>query len=184
MTEPNEVAGIINYLTNKLGSDYEILGWKEMLPELVQAIEVDNIGGIIMLVILYIVIGFGIFGTILMMTIERRHEFGIMLAIGLKRFRLIQLVTMESLLLSLLGVLAGMVISLPLVTYFHFNPIPLSNEMQQMAESYGMEAILPFSLAPQIFFYQAVAVVIIAIIALAYPLFRIFILRPTEAMRS
>ncbi|MBD3391553.1 MAG: ABC transporter permease, partial [Chitinivibrionales bacterium] len=42
---------------------YEVMGWREMLPEMVQWIEIDNAGGVLMLAILYIVVGFGMFGT-------------------------------------------------------------------------------------------------------------------------
>lgn len=48
--------------------------WDEMNREMVQAIESDNIGGIFMLGILYTVIGFGVFGTIMMMTMERKKN--------------------------------------------------------------------------------------------------------------
>ncbi len=61
----------------KAGPRAEVMTWKEMMPELVQAIEADSAGGILMLLILYIVIGFGIFGTIMMMTTERSREFGV-----------------------------------------------------------------------------------------------------------
>jgi hypothetical protein len=39
--------------------------------EIVQQIQTDNIGGQIMLGILHLIVGFGIFGTIVMMTNER-----------------------------------------------------------------------------------------------------------------
>ena len=60
-----------------IDDDYEVMTWQEMNREMVQSIEADNVGGIIMLGILYIVIGFGVFGTIMMMTMERRKEFAV-----------------------------------------------------------------------------------------------------------
>jgi len=184
MTQPKRVNAVTKDLSDKLGDEYEVMGWRQMLPELVQSIEIDNIGGIIVLWILYIVVGFGIFGTILMMIAERRHEFGVLIAIGMKKMRLATVLIIETILLTILGVVSGMAVSLPLVVYFHFNPIPLSGEMQQVSESYGIEAVLPFSLAPEIFLYQALAVLIIGLIAGLYPLFNIWKLHPSEAMRS
>jgi ABC-type lipoprotein release transport system permease subunit len=67
--------------TNK----YELMTWKEMLPELNQAILADNVGGLYMIFILYMIIAFGIFSTVLMMTEERIFEIGIMTAIGTKK---------------------------------------------------------------------------------------------------
>ena len=54
---------------NMLDSNvYEVMGWEIMNKELLQMIETDDAGGIIMIAILYMVIAFGIFGTVLMMT--------------------------------------------------------------------------------------------------------------------
>ncbi len=69
----------LNLILKKyLMHNYEVMDWEELSPELVQSIEIDNASGIIMLGILYIVIAFGIFGTIMMMTAERVKEFGIL----------------------------------------------------------------------------------------------------------
>ena len=184
MTQPDQVNKVTRFLSETLGEEYEIMGWKEMLPEIVQAIEADNIGGIIVLAILYIVIGFGIFGTVLMMTAERRHEFGVLIALGMKRYKLILVITLESIMMTILGVIAGVAASLPLIIWFHFNPIPLSDQLAQVSESYGLEAIIPFSVAPEIFGYQALAVLAIGLVAIFYPVFKISKMKPSEAMRS
>lgn len=60
-----------NKIQALMGSEYEVMSWSTMLPEIVQQIEGDNIGGIIMLAILYLIVAFGIFGTVLMMTMEK-----------------------------------------------------------------------------------------------------------------
>lgn len=184
MTNADDVDGVVSALRSRLGDYYEVLDWKQMVPELVQAIEADNIGGIIILCILYLVVGFGIFGTVLMMTAERHYEFGVLVALGMKRYRLLSVLALEGIFLTLIGLVIGTLCSLPIVTYFHYNPIPLSGELKQVSESYGMEAVLPFSMAPQIFGYQAITVLIIAILAMSYPLFRILNLEPSQAMRA
>src|SRR5690606_27756021 len=50
-----------HHLLSVVGEQYEVMDWKEMQPELVQLIQSDNAGGIILLGILYLVIAFGIF---------------------------------------------------------------------------------------------------------------------------
>jgi ABC-type lipoprotein release transport system permease subunit len=59
------------HLVSALGDRYEVMDWQEMQPELVQAIQSDNAGGVILLSILYMIIAFGIFGTVMMMSMER-----------------------------------------------------------------------------------------------------------------
>ncbi|MEO1451738.1 MAG: ABC transporter permease, partial [Bacteroidota bacterium] len=75
--------------------DYEVMDWKEMMPEMIQLMEVDQGGNYVTLGILYLVVAFGIFGTILMMTQERRFEFGLMLSVGMKRTKLIAMTFLE-----------------------------------------------------------------------------------------
>lgn len=58
-----------------------------------------------MMLVLYGVVGFGLFATILMMTLERQREFGVMLATGLLRSRLLALIGIESIFIGALGAL-------------------------------------------------------------------------------
>jgi len=50
--------------------ELRVLTWSEMMPELLEALEFDRVTTRAMMLILYVVIGFGIFGTILTMTLE------------------------------------------------------------------------------------------------------------------
>ena len=163
---------------------HEVMTWAEMMPELVQSIQIDNAGGIIMLGILYVIIGFGIFGTVMMMTAERAREFGILISIGLKKGRLAFISFLESLFLTFIGVAAGVIISIPLLYYFKQNPIELTGEMAEMMLSYGLDPILPFRFAANIFVDQFLTVFVIAIVCVLYPLLFINRLKPVEAMRK
>lgn len=165
-------------------TSHEVMSWREMLPELVQTIELDYRSGLILLAVLYMVIGFGIFGTFLMMTTERTYEFGIMMASGMKR-RTLQLVTMvELLLLSACGVAAGMAISLPLIMYLHLNPIPLSGDIAEVYAKFGMEAVISFSVDASIFFQQAWVVLALTLVLGLYPLWFIRKLDIVRAIRG
>jgi len=175
---------VMNTLRDKFGKRYEIMSWEDMQPELVQYIEMDNGSGIISLYITYAIIAFGILGTILMMTLERTREFGMLIAIGMKRARLRMIVVLESLLLALVGVAAGLLVSLPILVYFYYHPIVLKGEFAAMMIEYGFEPVLPFSLEPSIFFWQGTAVFIIALAAATYPLWRIGSIKPVDALKT
>lgn len=83
------------------------LNWREMMPQLVQYIIIDDVGAYIMLLLILMVIVFGIINTVLMSVLERTREFGLLRALGLSRGWLLSLVFFESLLLSFLAVVAG-----------------------------------------------------------------------------
>lgn len=148
----------------------EIMTWNEMLTEMVNAIEGDNISSQVMLGILYLVVGFGILGTILMSTMERRKEFGIMVAVGMQRSKLAIIVFIETVIISLIGVISGIITSLPLIVYFYHHPIPLTGEAAEAMLEYNMEPIMPMLLEPGYFFAQAGVVMVITLVTLIYPM--------------
>lgn len=172
----------ITYSTDT--AHYEIMDWKEMMPELNQIIEGDKAGDYVVIGILYLVIAFGVFGTTLMMTRERMHEFGILVAIGMKKQLLGSIVIMESLFISFLAALAGMTGALPLILWFKKHPIKISGELEKMYDSYGMEAIIPFSDKLNVFTEQAVIVFLISVLLSLYAAWKIFTLNSIEAIRS
>lgn len=168
-------------------SRYEVLGWEQMIPELVEARALDTAGNDLVLVILYFIITFGIFGTILMMTKERQYEFGVLVGIGMQRWRLGLTVWLEIVFMGLLGALVGMLIAFPLVYHFHLNPIDMAAMGEEIVETYekfGMEPVLPTIISAWIFGSQALYVFLITTVLALYPLWKVWHLKPVEAMRA
>jgi len=163
---------------------YEVMDWRTMMPELIQGIEIDNISGIIMLLLLYLVIGFGMFGTFLMMTKERLYEFGVMLSVGMHRSKLQLLIFAEIVMLATLAVLTGFTLSLPVINYFSQNPISLPEEYKTAFEKFDIEPIYAFSNEPIVFTSQAWVVFFMALVLSAYPLYKIWKIDPVTAMRE
>lgn len=176
--------GVKQALHNILPAHYALLDWKTMLPELHQDIQFDNVSGMIMLAILYVVIAFGVFGTIIMMINERVKEFGILIAVGMKKIRLLLVTFWEILFISFLGALVGMAGAPPVVWYFHLHPIRMSGEAAHTFEMLGIEPIFSFSTDPYIFLNQALIVFLIAFATFIYPIIFIRRLDPSRAIRS
>ncbi len=162
----------------------EVMGWQEMMPDLVQGIEIDNISGKVMLWILYAVIGFGMFGTFLMMTAERMYEFGVMMSVGMKRLMMQFVIFLEMVMMTSIGTLVGVMISLPIIVYYFHHPIYLSGESAKAFETFDVEPAYFFSMEPSLFFFQAWAIFLMAIILGLYPLIVIRKLKPVKAMRE
>jgi len=158
--------------------------WNEMLPDLEQSIEVDNVSGIIMLAILYIVIAFGVFGTVMMMVSERAKEFAILISVGMKRRRLLLVLAIETIMVSFIGVIIGIVSSIPIIAYLVHNPINLTGEAAELYDQLNIEPILSFSAQPSIFIYQALVVLVIAFVTLVYPLLFVRRLNPAKTIRG
>ncbi len=167
--------------------EYELMAWQELIPELVEARQVDEAGGVIILGILYLLIAFAIFGTILMMTKERSYEFGVLTAIGMNRWKLFYAVWLETIMLGLVGAICGILISIPVIYYFNINPIPVSAIAEGSADAYekfGIQGFLPTAFEFKIFANQAVIIFIVTSLLAVYPLINIMKLQPVNAMRD
>jgi putative ABC transport system permease protein len=79
---------MIESLGKELPAPLRLIGWREMNELLISQMKADNKSGGVMVGILYLVIAFGIFGTVLMMTVERKREFGVLVAIGMQKSKL------------------------------------------------------------------------------------------------
>lgn len=169
-----------NIDTNNL----RVMTWLEINKELKQQIDSDNSSGVIMLLILYTVIFFGVLGTIIMMTAERTKEFGVMVAIGMKRKRLRILIFLESIIMGMIGAVSGALVSFPIVYYYYLNPIPLKGDMKAAMEQYGIEPMMPFSIDPWIFINQFILIVVLLSIASVYPLMKISKFKIINALHS
>jgi ABC-type lipoprotein release transport system permease subunit len=181
LLEPEKMEETKAELVKILGDKYEVMTWEEMLTEIVQGIQMDNAGGILMLGVLYIIVGFGLFGTIIMITMERRKEMAVMLSIGMQRGKILSMVIAETIILGLSGVFVGELLSWPFIYYLFINPIPMQGEMAAMMETYNMEPFLPFSMNPDIFINQGITVLIISIVVAIYPIIKILKLKPVDA---
>jgi ABC-type lipoprotein release transport system permease subunit len=171
-------------LRQRLDPDvYEVMTWGEMMPEVVQQIRADSASGLIMLGILYMIVGFGIFGTMLMMLNERSREFGMMIAIGMQKGRLILILVTETLFLGLLGIVAGLLAAMPPIYYFYIRPIPLTGELAVSSERMGFEPLMPTAWEASFFIAQSLVVLSIVIAVMFLPILRIRKLNVINAMR-
>lgn len=172
----------------ELSVDYtgqaNVRDWQDLSPEMAQQILMDKAGGIIMMYLLYGVVGFGLFATLLMMTLERQREFGVMLATGLLRKRLIVLISIESLFIALLGVVIGLIIAVPILIWFYFNPIVLTGETAEMILEMGWDPVLPVLLEPWLFINQIVIVLGLLFLCMIYPMWRVYRLDLVRALKG
>ena len=162
----------------------EVMDWKELTPEMLQAIEIDNLSSKFMLYILYLVIGFGMLGTFMMMTAERQYEFGVMISIGMSRIRMQVVIALEMLMMTFMALFLGIGVTLPGLIYLNLNPIVLTGDIAEAAAQKGVEALVQFSLVPEIFLNQAWAIFFMSFILGFYPLRSIQKLKPVKAMRG
>lgn len=184
LKNPQDMDKAIRKINKAVSLDsYEIMSWKDMLIELYQQYVTNEGSGMIIISLLYLIVGFGVFGTVLMMIAERSHEFGIMITVGMQRRKLMQLVGTELAFICLMGLFFGFLGSVPIVAYFHFYPIHMSASMAKSYAAFGMEPILPTAWQLDYMIQQVYIVFFIVLLVLIYPMYSVYKLDLTKAMR-
>ena len=171
-------------LAGPLGDELELQDYTEMMPGLVQLILIDDAGMYIMLAILIVVVGFGILNTILMAILERTRELGVILALGLKPLALFRMVYLESMMLAGVGLLIGLLLSVPALAWLNGVEIPLTGDIAKATEIWGMEPVLVFKLMTRNPLGSTITIICVAMLAALYPAVKASRARPVDALRS
>jgi ABC-type lipoprotein release transport system permease subunit len=182
--ESDQTQEITDAINSKIDlSEYKAMTWQEMSPEMLQQIEGDKVGGIFMIAILYMIIAFGVFGTVLMMTEERKREFAVMVAIGMQKTKLMLVSFYETILMNSIGVILGVIFTVPLIIYFNIYPIEMTGEAAESIEKLGVEPVLPTILRLSIFVNNIIIILIITGISSIYPLISLWRLKVIKSLR-
>ncbi len=185
LNDLNDIPPVQKRLQQALqGTDLVVLNWAEIMPELKQAIEMDNIGGILFLAILVIVVAFGILNTMLMSIQERYREFGIVLALGMPNRKLVIMLLWEILFIVIIGLILGNLFAFGINDYIVHHPIIFSgSQYGDIYEEYGFLPRLDSTLRLSIFLHSSLAVLIISVGAVLYPVYKVFKLEPLKGIR-
>ncbi|MBW1996472.1 MAG: ABC transporter permease [Deltaproteobacteria bacterium] len=177
-------ATLASYIERLGGKDdLVVLDWKELMPGLIQAIRMDLFSGFIMYILLIIVVAFSILNTFLMAIFERTREFGVLMAIGTKPGRLTKILLMESGVLTLSGILVGVLSGCLVTYYFQIHGIYVS-EASDLLRQYGLpERMYPRLSMLSVSIGSGIVLAITLITAL-YPAFKVHGVRPIEAMAA
>jgi len=162
-----------------------VVGWEELMPGLMEGIQIDKVSGFIFQGILMAILIFSILNTFLMSILERTREFGLMLALGSRPGRIAGLLMLESALLTLIGLAIGMIIGSALVYWAHIEGFAYPG-MEELAEQYNMPGLS--RIYPQLkvvnFLLGPVVIFVATNIVAWLPILRIRKLEPVEAMRT
>lgn len=172
-------------LNSKLDANtYVVKNWHQVNPTLKQQIDSDDVSGQMFLGILYFIIFFGIIGTVMMMVAERKREFGVLVAIGMRKTKLVIVLIFEMIFIGFIGTAAGMIAAMPLVYSLNVNPYRFTGEMAKMYEDMGFEAVMPTAPVDHYFTSQGLIILLMVLIACYIPLRKIYKIKVMNALRA
>lgn len=169
-------------IAKKLGSEYEVFSYADLLPLLIVYVDLAKQ----MMIILYIIIGiailFGIINTMLMSVFERIQEIGVLMSIGMRNNKIFLMIVQEAFLLGSLGTLLGMLIGLIFYYYFAINGINLS-AFSDSLESLGIGTSIYPILDNTTILRSLIIMPLTTVFGAIYPAIKAIKLLPTTAMR-
>ena len=105
---------VTDILAQKL-PELEVLNWKKLQPDLAMMTDMVEQFYLIFGLIILAALAFGIINTMLMVVLERTRELGMLTAIGMNKRKVFSMIMLESVFLSIIGGVAGMIISYILI---------------------------------------------------------------------
>jgi len=183
--EPLLAAQVASSLQRQLPPGLEALDWGRLLPEMREVIASFDVSRMIIVVILYFAAGLGILNTFFMSVLERTREFGILMAMGMRPWRIRLLVLLETLAMGVISLLLGLGLGLAMSLYMAHRGIDLSGTITPV--TYAGGTILPrlhAVLEPYNFALPALLMLAVCLVAGFLPANRAAKLRPVEAIRE
>jgi len=180
-----EHEALIKRLLPKLSEqkDLSVLDWEALEPGLKAAIQADFTSAWFMYSILVLIVVFSVLNTFLMSVLERTHEFGVMLSLGLTPARLGAWVIWESGLLALLGLILGLIVGVLFTLYFHIYGFTYPG-IEDMAKQFNVSTTLYPALTPYSVALGPSVIFVSTWLSAIYPALRLRKLKPIEAMNA
>ena len=167
----------------KENRNIRLLDWETLLPGLKQAIQADFFSAWIMYALLIILVAFSMLNTMLMSVLERTHEFGILLALGVRHGKLGRIILTESFVLAFTGMIVGVLAGALLTYYFSINGISFPG-MEEMGARFNIPPVITPEVSLRTVLPGPIAVLIATVFASIYPIWHMRKLRPIEALQA
>ncbi|MEZ5083078.1 MAG: FtsX-like permease family protein [Bacteroidales bacterium] len=165
-----------------IAQNYEVMNWKELSPEMSYLTETMDLYMYIFILIILLALLFGIINTMLMVVMERTKEIGMLMAVGMHKFRIFSMIVIESVMLSLVGGIFGIIVGALVSKAGETHPVDLS-AWSEGYQALGYDAFVYTKLQPELVINVALMVIITGIIAALYPAYKALKNDPADALR-
>ena len=164
-------------------SDNIVEGWDDISKDLAYANEMLAAVLYIFMMIILSGLSFGIVNTMLMAILERKKEIGMLMSIGMNRYKIFLMISFETIFLSIVALPFGLILSYSIVEYYSVVGIDLSI-VEAGLENFGVGTRLYFKVPDEQYFIVSLMVFIISIISSIFPSVRALKINPVEATKT
>jgi putative ABC transport system permease protein len=178
-----EAAGHVAERLGSVGLDVEVQPWTTYRPEIAEYARLAEASYWIIVVIVFGMAIFGVANTMLMSTYERRREFALLLALGAAPLSIIGAVLAEALALGVLSLAGGVLVTVPVLVWWHRAPIDLSGLVGGFTMAGGfVRPVLRVEYPIDMLWLSGIALFVTAVLAAIYPAIRASHLPPADTM--
>jgi len=178
---------------NTLSSQYSITNsedflelrtWRELMPAVSDMVEVSRAAIYILGLIMLGLASMGMLNTVMMSIYERKHEFGILLSIGMGNYWLLLMIVFESFIITLISVVVGTLAGIAGAVYMQNHGIDMSSYMPDGFDYAGIifEPIWKGHINISDIFVCIILTIIISLTASMIPSLRITKMKPVEVL--
>lgn len=190
--ETNEIA-LLLYSSKFIDENYEnlkhqfpkteIKKWLEIAPELGLTVSVGDQMVYIFMGIILLALAFGIVNTMMMSVLERTREIGMLLALGMNKFKIFQMILLETFFLILAGCPIGILFALTTIGITKRTGINFS-QFTEVYSSFGYSSIIYPTLTWNQFRNILVLIMLTALISALFPAIRALKFKPAESLKK
>lgn len=176
----------INVAKSVLASEFpelSVLTWKELAPTLMAIVGMMDQFGFILILIILLALTFGIINVMLMVIIERTRELGMLMAIGMNRFRVFRMIMLETIFMSVTGAILGVALSIGTIALASRKGLNFA-AWSEGFESLGYSALVFPVIETTFYIFLGIMVIIAAMLASIWPARKALKLHPAEAVRD
>jgi len=160
-----------------------IESWGERYPEIEYMIEMMDTTLFILMSIIVFALLFGIINTLTMSILERKREIGVLLAIGMNKYKIRAMIVLESIIYGIIGAPIGILLGYLTISYYGVFGVDLTAFGEGM-KAFGYDPILYFSLETKYYFIYTAYILVATIIGGLYPSRLATKLNPIDAIRA
>ena len=160
--------------------------WQVLQPDLRDYVVIDDAFGYMIYAVILLIVAIGVLNTVLMSVMERRREIGILTAVGMESGHIMAMILVETVFITLIGIILGLIIGLGVNWYFSTYGLDLSTWSPEEWSLAGtvIDPVLRSHLRPHRAFGLCFLVFLLTVTMGIYPAWKASRTLPVEAMEK
>jgi ABC-type lipoprotein release transport system permease subunit len=160
-----------------------VLNWRKLSPDAGLVDDFLTVYYIGIMVIIYLALAFGIINTMMMAVLERMKELGMLMAIGMRKRWVFLMIMLETIFLTFIGAIIGMVAGYLLIVWTGRTGLNFSS-VAEGYEAIGWASVVYPSITFHFFIQIVVLVVIVAILSSIMPARKVLKIPVIEILKT